>query len=86
LTARYPVSPPPRPPRKPKNLIPEALRPAYADVLAKIVELRGQGMTHAEVCNTLNRLGYRTRTGKPWRHPQQIVKLLRSFGAEEPST
>jgi len=32
-----------------------------------------------EVCEALNRLGFRTRFGKPWRHPQQIVKLLRSF-------
>jgi hypothetical protein len=32
------------------------LRPAYADVLANVVELRVQGMTHAEVCKTLNRL------------------------------
>jgi hypothetical protein len=36
---------------------------------------------YAEVCEELNRLGYRTRTGKPWRHPQQIIKLLRSFSA-----
>jgi hypothetical protein len=34
------------------------------------------------VCEELNRLGYRTRTIKPWRHPQQIIKLLRSFGGE----
>jgi hypothetical protein len=79
LTARYGVSPPPRPPRKPKNRIPEELRPAYAEVLAAAVDLRAQGMTHIEVCKALNRLGYRTRTGKRWRHPQQIVKLLGSF-------
>ena len=54
----------------------------YADVVAKAIELRGQGMTHPEVCEELNRLGYRTRTGKPWRHPQQIIKLLRSFGGD----
>jgi hypothetical protein len=35
-----------------------------------------------EVCEALNRLDYRTRTGKPWRHSQQIIKLLRSFGGE----
>lgn len=34
-----------------------------------------------EVCEALNDLGFRTRTGKLWRHPQQIVKLLRSFAA-----
>jgi hypothetical protein len=38
------------------------------------------GKTHMEVCEALNRLGYRTRTGKPWRHPQQTIKLLRSCG------
>ena len=46
------------------------------------VVLRGQGKTHTEVCDELNRLGYRTRTGRPWQHPQQIVKLLRFFGGE----
>ena len=66
--------------RKPKNKIPESLRDAYADVLAKAIELRRQGMTHPEVCEGLNGLGYRTSTGKRWRHPQQIIKLLRSFG------
>ena len=33
-----------------KKLIPETLRAAYADVVAKAVELRRQGMTHPEVC------------------------------------
>ena len=42
-------------------------------------ELREQGKTHIQVCEALNELGFRTRTGKLWRHPQQIVKLLRSF-------
>ena len=82
MTARYGVSPPPRPPRKPKNRIPETLRPTYAEDLAKAMDLRVQGMTHLEVCQGLNRLGYQTRTGKPWCHPQQIVKLLRSFGSD----
>jgi hypothetical protein len=49
-------------------------------VLAQVKELRQQGLTLPEICAALNRLGYRTRTGKPWRHPQQICKLLRSFG------
>jgi hypothetical protein len=82
LTARYPHTPPPPRPRKPKNRIPEELRPAYVEVLVAAVNLRAQGMTHLEVCKVLNRLGYRTRTGKRWRHPQQIVKLLRSFGGD----
>jgi hypothetical protein len=63
-----------------KKLIPESLRAVYANVAAKAVELRGQGMTHPEVYDELNRLGFRTRTGQPWRHPAQIIKLLRSFG------
>ena len=69
-------------PRKPRNIIPESLRAVYAEGVAKAVELRWPGDTHMEVCEALNRLGYRTRTGKPWRHPQQIIKLLRSFGGE----
>jgi hypothetical protein len=51
----------------------------YADVAAKAAELRRQGMAHADICEELNRLGFRTRTGKAYKHPQQIVKLLRSF-------
>ncbi|WP_366918902.1 recombinase family protein [uncultured Gimesia sp.] len=62
-----------------KNIIPPELRPLYAEVAAKAIELRDQGKTHREVCEALNDLGFRTRTGKQWRHPQQIVKLLRSF-------
>ena len=50
-------------------------------MLAKAKELREQGLTHAEVCDALNKLGYRNRTGKPWRRPRQIVKLLRAFGS-----
>ncbi len=71
----------PRAKKPRKKLIPETLRAEYADVVAKAIELRRQGMTHPEVCEELNRLGYRTRTGKPWLHPQQIIKLLRSFGS-----
>jgi hypothetical protein len=51
-------------------------------VVAKAAELRQQGKTHREVCDELTRLGFRTRTGKPWRHPQQIIKLLRTFGGD----
>ena len=54
-----------------KKLIPKTLRAVYADVVAKAVELWRQGQTHMEVCEELNRLCFRTRTGKPWRHPQQ---------------
>jgi hypothetical protein len=73
----------PRAKKPRKKLIPETLRAEYADVVAKPVELRRQGMTHAEVCEELNRLGYRTRTGKPWHHPAQIIKLLRSFDGQD---
>jgi hypothetical protein len=55
----------PRAKKPRKKLIPETLRAEYADVVAKAIELRRQGMTHPEVCTELNRLGYRTRNGKP---------------------
>jgi hypothetical protein len=82
LTGTYPVQRKPPRPRKPKEIIPVSLRAVYVEVVAKTVKLRRQGMTHMEVCEVLNRLGYRTRTGKPWRYPPQIIKLLRSFGGE----
>ena len=56
------------------------MRDVYAEVQAKAVEFRGHGKTHLEVCDERNRLSYRTGKAKPWRDPQQIVKLLRSFG------
>jgi hypothetical protein len=65
-----------------KSTIPARLKPLYADVAAKAAELRRQGMTHMQVVQELNRLGYRTRRGKPWRYAQQIIKLLRSFGGQ----
>ena len=82
MTGTSPVCKPPPKPRKPKHIIPQELRTVCADVHAQAVELRRPGNTHAEVCEELNRLDYRTRTGKPWRHPQQTIKLLRSFGGE----
>ncbi len=78
LRSTHVTTPKAKKPRK--KLIPETLRAVYADVVAIAVELRRQGMTHPEVCDELNRLGHRTRTGQPWRHPQQIIKLLRSLG------
>jgi Recombinase len=66
-------------PRKTKGVADGLL----AEVVAKAVQLRQQGKTHLEVCEELNRLGYRTRTGKPWRHPQQIVKLLQSSSRDD---
>ncbi len=47
----------PRAKKPRKNLIPETLRAEFAEVVAKAVELRRQGMTHLEVCEELNRLG-----------------------------
>ena len=79
MTGTYAVCKPPPKPRKPKHIIPQELRAVYAEVHAKAVELRGRGLTHPEICTELNRLGYRTRMGRPWQHPQQIIKLLRSF-------
>lgn len=66
-------------PRKPRNIIPKSLWAVYTEVVAKSVELRRQGMTLMEVCEALKRLDFRSRTGKRWRPPQQIVKSLRSF-------
>jgi hypothetical protein len=83
LTGSYKAQPKPPRPRKPKSIIPARLRDVYAEVIARAVELRGRGLTQMEVCEELNRLGIQTRTGKPWRHPQQIIKLLRSFGGTD---
>jgi hypothetical protein len=66
-----------------RRVIPDHLHHFYAAVYEAARALREQGKTHAEIIEELNRRGFRTRTGKPWRHPQQIVKLLRSFGGEE---
>jgi hypothetical protein len=63
------------------NIIPESLRDVYAEVTAKALELRREGKTFAEVCERLNRLGHRTRTGKPRRHRTQLGKLLQLFGS-----
>lgn len=52
-------------------------RDVYAEVVARAAELRDQGKTHLEVCDE-----FRTRTRKLWRHPQQIVKLLRWFALD----
>jgi hypothetical protein len=65
-----------------RSIIPERLRGVYAEVAAKALELRQQGMTHPDICEELTRLAYRTRTGQPWHHPAQIIKLLRSFAPE----
>jgi hypothetical protein len=83
LTGTYAVQGKPPRLRKPKNLVPTDLRAVHAEVVAKAVELWRQGKTHMEVCEALNRRGCRTRTGKQWRHPQQIAKLLRSFVGPE---
>jgi hypothetical protein len=80
MTGSYPASRKPLRPRKPKTIIPANLRYVYAEVVAKAIELRERGLTHLEVCDELNRQGFRTRTGKAWGHAQQIIKLLRSFG------
>jgi hypothetical protein len=46
------------------------------------IERRREDKTHMEICEELNRLGFRTRMGQPWRHSAQIIKLLRSFSGE----
>jgi len=82
MTGSYHAQPKPPRTRKPKTIIPKNLRSIYAEVVAKAVELRERGLTHLEVCDELNRRGFRTRTGKKWGHAQQIIRLLRSFGGE----
>jgi len=82
MTGSYHAQPKPPRPRKPKTIIPASLRDVYAEVVAKAVELRRRGFTHTKVCEELNRLGFRTRTGKEWGHAQQIIRLLRSFGGQ----
>jgi len=78
LTRRYAL--PKWQPKPRKKRIPESLRPFYAPALEKIQELRGQGMTWEEVCDELTRLGFLTRMGLPYRHPQQPIKVVKSFG------
>lgn len=58
------------------------MRGVYVEVVAEAVELRDCTLSHLEVCEQLDRPGYRTRTGQSWRHPAQIIKLLRSSGGE----
>ena len=82
MSGSYQAEHKPRRPRKPKTIVPANLRDIYAEVVAMANELRGRGLTHLEVCDELNRHGFRTRTGKEWGHAQQIIKLLRSFGDE----
>ena len=64
------------------RFVPATLRAVNADVVAKPIGLGWQGIIDPEGCEELNRLGYQTLTGKPWRHSQQIIKLLRSFRHE----
>lgn len=47
-----------------KTLIPEPSEVALLDTMR---QLRGQGLTLAMVAERLNRAGYRTRQGSPWR-------------------
>ncbi|MDB4680223.1 recombinase family protein [Planctomycetaceae bacterium] len=65
--------------KRPKNKIPQELRSVYEEVLITARRFRDAGKSHLEVCQALNELGFRTRTGLEWRHPAQIIKLLRSF-------
>jgi hypothetical protein len=62
-----------------KNTIPQFLRPRYEDVARVAHTLKAQGMNLTDIRDELNRQGYRTRTGRQWKHATQVSKLLRSF-------
>ncbi len=78
LTRRYAL--PKRQPKPRKKRIPESLRAFYTPALLKIQELRDQGMTWEDVCGELTRLGFKTRTGQPYRHQAQPIRIVKSFG------
>jgi hypothetical protein len=72
---------PPRP-SKPKTIIPANLRDVYAEVVAKVVELRERGLTHLEVRDELNRQGFRTDGQGVGARPadHQVASFLRKRG------
>ena len=49
---------------------------AYSDILPVVVRLR-ERLSISEVIEKLNEMGFRTRSGKKWKHPTQICRLTR---------
>jgi hypothetical protein len=79
MTGSYYSQPKPPRPRQPKTIIPENLRGVYAEVVTKVVELRGRGLTLLEVCDELNRQGSRTAGQGAGARPadHQVTVVLR---------
>jgi hypothetical protein len=67
------------------HTIPDDVRAFYERVAVLAQQLRDKGQSLVEVCQELNRLGYRTRTGKTWNHRQQVLRLIQEFGDEGPT-
>lgn len=58
---------------------------AYVDVVPVAVRLLGEGRSRAGIARDLNDLGFRVKTGSPWRS-QTVLALLRRTGALPPGT
>jgi len=54
----------------------------YRPVRKAISQFQGEEKTLPEVCEALNAAGFRTRTGLPFRHSVQIIKIVRRFPEE----
>jgi hypothetical protein len=79
LTCIYPAPTFPRKPRKLKTLIPPELLDFYRPIYEAIKELRDQGKSLPEILVEIGARGFRTRTGKRFRHTSQLCKIFRSF-------
>jgi hypothetical protein len=66
-------------PGRSRKTIPADLGEFYRPIADKVRELQALGLTLAAICDELNRLGYRTRTGEPWRHATALCRVLKSF-------
>jgi hypothetical protein len=80
LTRRYPI--PKKQPKPRKKLIPASLAGFYRPIRRAISRFQDEGKTLLEVCEALNAAGFRTRTGLPFRHSVQVIKIARSFPEE----
>lgn len=53
---------------------------AYRDLLPVVCDLRGKGLSLAEIAARLNRMGHTTRRGRPW-NAVQVSRVLNRSGA-----